>query len=311
MSTSSTAGHLPVVNRHRYLLLAAAATTYLLVSMGGVVCVTGAARGCPDWPGCYGQILPPARPDAIIEFVHRFVALLAGPLIITSAIVGVIKYRSLPWVAWPPVVAIVFTIAVVIFGAFAVLRGLPPVIAAIDFSSALTVLALMVTATVAAFHASSHPALPVRLSFRSGFARLTLVTLAVVFILLVSGIFVGGEGSLARCLGWPLYGAALGSAGSSGWLQTARPVLGVGAAVLVAAIAVQARRSQGAQEPVRSVATAVGVLLLVELLVGVILVALGPSMGLLAIYVALAAAVWALLVALVVLAGLASATATA
>jgi cytochrome c oxidase assembly protein subunit 15 len=295
---------LNIVKGHRFLLLAAALATYLLVTMGGVVCVTGAARGCPDWPGCYGQILPPARPDAVIEFTHRFVALLGGLLIVASAVVGMIRYRRLPWVAWPPAIAIVFTIAVAIFGALVVLRGLPPLLAAVDFSSALTVLALMVTATVAAFYASGHPTHSGRLSLRSGLARLALVTLAVVFVVFVSGIFVGGEGSLARCLGWPLYGPGLGGAGSGAWLQTVRLVLGAAAVLLVAAVVLQARRARSAPAAVRAVGTALGALLMMEIVAGVLLMTVGLSVGLLAIYVALAAAVWAVLVALVVLAGL-------
>ena len=77
-----------ITRQHRYLLLTAAVMTYLLITTGGIVCVTESGLGCPDWPGCYGRILPPKRMDAIIEYTHRLVAALTSPVIIAAAIVG-------------------------------------------------------------------------------------------------------------------------------------------------------------------------------------------------------------------------------
>ncbi len=51
---------------HRVVLISATVLTGVLVTTGGVVCVTESARGCPDWPRCYGQMLPPMRLDAVI-----------------------------------------------------------------------------------------------------------------------------------------------------------------------------------------------------------------------------------------------------
>ena len=62
--------------------------TYLLITMGGIVCVTGSGRACPDWPGCYGRIVPLMRTDAVIEYLHRLVAALTSPFIIAAAVVG-------------------------------------------------------------------------------------------------------------------------------------------------------------------------------------------------------------------------------
>lgn len=41
----------------------------LLVFMGAIVRATGAGLGCPDWPFCYGRVIPPTRAEEI-DFDH-------------------------------------------------------------------------------------------------------------------------------------------------------------------------------------------------------------------------------------------------
>ena len=67
-----------VSKRHCYLLLAATTLTYLIVTMGGLVCATESGRGCPDWPGCYGRLVPMMKIDSIIEFLKTLQVLRPG-----------------------------------------------------------------------------------------------------------------------------------------------------------------------------------------------------------------------------------------
>ena len=293
------------------LLSTASAVTYLLIVMGGVVCMTGSGLGCPDWPMCYGKILPPVNMGAIIETTHRFLAALTSPIIVAAAVMGWRKHRSIWWLSRPPAAAVALVLAVVVFGAFAVLTGLPSIVAAIDVGSALMVLALVLTTWVVARARRDDPALPDRLAFRTPFARLMLSALIAVFLVLVSGRLVADVGSISRCVGWPLYGAVSGAAEVGGALSAARRALGAAAAVLIVAVVIQAwRLHRGRTDIVRGAAT-LAAAFVVETAVGALMQAHGFTMLYGVLYVAAAAGVWASVVVLAVLAAAAPDTSRA
>jgi heme A synthase len=297
-STSDT-----VVTRSHYALLStASAVTYLLLVMGGIVCVTGSGLGCPDWPMCYGKIIPPVDMAAIIETTHRLLAALTSPLIVAAAVMGWWKHSSIRWLSRPPAIAVALVMAVAVFGAFAVLTGLPPIVAAIDVGFALMVLALVLTTWVVARARRDDPTLPDRLTFRTPFARLTLAALTAVFLVLVSGPLVADVGSLARCLGWPLYGVLSGAAEVGGALPPVRRALGALAALLIVAVVVQAWRLHRGHAAIFRGATMLAIAFLVEAAVGALMPARGFTLLYGVIYVAGAVTVWALLVVLAVLA---------
>lgn len=304
MTSETRSNPITIPKWQTYLLLAASAMTGLLIILGGVVCVTTSGKGCPDWPGCYGHILPPLQMDAVIEFTHRLTAALTSPVILAAAIVGWWKARPIRWVSRPPILAIVFLAAVIVFGATAVLYGLPPLLAAADVGSALMVLALMLAATVVAFARRDRPTLPDRLSFRSPFAVLTLVTLAMVFLVLVSTVLVAGKGSLTRCLGWPLLVERLIRNDVPGWPSAARRFAAAAAGLLILAVAVQAWRTQRQHTALLRAATGASLLFLAEAgLQGLLLIS-DLTVWLLLISVTAATGLWAALVITAVLAGL-------
>jgi cytochrome c oxidase assembly protein subunit 15 len=306
MADNSTSDPVSTSPQYRRLLFAASIATFLLIVMGSTVCVTGSAMGCPDWPACHGRAVPPMRLDAIIEYTHRFVALLASPLIFAAAIVGRRKFPSARWATRPSLIAIPFLLAVVVFGAMAVLRGLEPGLAALDLGSALIVLGLMAGGTAAAFFLHDHPAHDGRPSFRTPFAQLTLWTAISVYLVLVSAVLVAASGSLARCLGWPLYSNVWPTVDSMSWLAVTRRVVGGATSLMILVLVVQAWRTQRRETLIPYVATAMGALFLAETLLGAFMASQGASDPLLVLYVALAAATWSLLAVLVVLSGLAA-----
>ncbi|HEY6550078.1 MAG TPA: COX15/CtaA family protein [Solirubrobacterales bacterium] len=60
----------------------------LIVLTGAGVRLTGSGLGCPDWPKCYGQTVPPLDTHAVIEYGNRLLTGFVGLAVIAASILA-------------------------------------------------------------------------------------------------------------------------------------------------------------------------------------------------------------------------------
>jgi heme A synthase len=89
----------------RYLVMTAAIATFLLMVMGNIVRVSGAAQACPDWPTCYGSLGLPFGDAARLQVVHRALAAVSGLLTLAAAVWAWLRFRGANWVSMPLMLA--------------------------------------------------------------------------------------------------------------------------------------------------------------------------------------------------------------
>jgi len=94
--------------------------TYFLIFTGGLVRVSGAGLGCPDWPKCFGRWIPPMSYQQLpadfdpnlfnftlawIAYINRLVGVIVGLLIAVLAVWAIIKYHKKIKILVPSILA--------------------------------------------------------------------------------------------------------------------------------------------------------------------------------------------------------------
>jgi len=290
----------------RSLLLATSIVLFLLIVLGGIVRVTESGGACPDWPTCFGRFTLPTGENAMLDYSHRLVTLLASGLLVASLVVARRTEIKNALIIKPLTGGVVLMVIQVILGA-ALSLGLSPAWpglgSGLHLALSLMILSCALIATVAALYKDKDEGYPLRLIYRSSFSRWSLATLISMFILLVSGVIVAGSEIPAACSSWPVCSGSLLTLSPEGWLNMAHRMLVLGTGLLVGNLFVRAWRSQRTQTPVIVATTTMAVLFFSQALLGAKMVAGFPDY-LLGLHEATAVATWAAITIQVVTIGL-------
>lgn len=110
----------------RKLLSALAIVTLFLVCLGSYVRVTGAGLSCPDWPLCYGQVVPKLEYGVAQEVLHRAIASVV--VVLTLLLVVVLRRSPLRRLRAMSILLFLLVIVQAVFGGLTVLIRLDPIV---------------------------------------------------------------------------------------------------------------------------------------------------------------------------------------
>lgn len=274
----------------RVLAVAATATTFLLVGIGGLVRATGSGLGCPGWPRCFGRWVPPLEYHAVIEYTHRLVAAVTVVLIGTLAVVAWRRYRDVPRVFLPAVGSLGVVLVQAGLGAMVVEGRLAALLVTAHLATAMALVAVLAYVTVAAYAPDRRSAGTV-----DGLTWMARAAAAATFALLIVGAYVRGEGAGRAFTDWPLMDGRLLPPLRSfeAALHFGHRLLALAVGVLVVALAARALRVGG---PVAALAAIGAGLFVAQVAVGAVTVWTGLAPAAVVAHVSLAALTWGALV---------------
>lgn len=194
---------------------AAAVLAFIVITMGAWVRLTDAGLGCPDWPGCFGQLLvPESKQDlarvadefdgAVVEtgkawreMIHRYAASTLGLLILILAALGWRNRRD----PAQPVVIPLLLVGLVLFqgllGMWTVTLLLQPVIVMGHLLGGMSILTLLTWLALTTRRGIG------RRQRRSGLEGLALAALLVTFAQIALGGWTSTNYAALACPDFP------------------------------------------------------------------------------------------------------------
>jgi cytochrome c oxidase assembly protein subunit 15 len=169
-----------------------------LVAIGGATRVMEAGLACPDWPLCYGVLLPGRQMNlqVFLEWFHRLDAFVVGIALLVMAGVAIWKRRVLPgWFSTAAVLALLLVAGQGALGALTVTQLLAAPMVTAHLGTALLLVGLL-----SAVQQGLQPAAPGASPLPLWWRGLALMALLAVFSQCLLGGAMASQWAADRCL---------------------------------------------------------------------------------------------------------------
>jgi protoheme IX farnesyltransferase len=203
--------------------------TYLTILIGGFTRGSGAGLGCgDDWPLCRGQVFPDwSNALMVIEWGHRYVALLAGIAILATAVAAWRHHREDTRIVWAATLAAILLPIQAMLGAVTVWEHLAPWWSAAHMGTASALFGAVVAVTIFAHNppgrsattpgpdraAGPDPRAAGEEDVLSDYASMTKPRIVALLVAMgFTGMMLAPEGLSVAEAFWTLLGGALGAA---------------------------------------------------------------------------------------------------
>ena len=285
----------------RVVVVAAILSAFFQVTLGGVVRVTDSGLGCPDWPLCHGQIIPPFDTATLIEYSHRLSGSVLGLLVIATTAIAWMRFRANRLVWYMSVSALVLVIVAGILGGITVLTELAWQYRLLHLAIAEILVACLIVAAIAGWNPYSTTPTAANSEQADSLKSLIIASIVGAFVLILSGSYMVGEGYGTSCATWPL---CRGSILPEGWayiVHMGHRYIAAIVGVVILWTAWTAWGSAPAHSPTRIAAACLGAAFALQIVVGAFVIWSGFTADLKATHLSLATLVWVGLVSLTAL----------
>lgn len=205
------------LNWLRYLSLAGAVFTAVVILVGAWTRLVDAGLGCPDWPGCYGALAVPDAgtaalhsPDtplevskAWVEMTHRYLASSLGLLVVSLVVIGARLRRR---TGYPWRLSLVLLAAILLqgaFGAFTVTLKLWPQVVTLHLLGGIGLLTLFLWLHLRLSLCWRNQAPQYRMASASRLGRAWWLVIALLVAQLLLGGWTSSNYAGLACLGFP------------------------------------------------------------------------------------------------------------
>lgn len=145
----------------RKLVLLGAVLALCVVVLGAYVRLTDAGLGCPDWPGCYGELTVPESEAAILnaqtayphstvevgkawrEMAHRYLAGTLGLIVLAVFVLGWRAKKEIRTSVWVPTFLVALVVFQALLGMWTVTMLLKPAIVSSHLLGGMATLAVL------------------------------------------------------------------------------------------------------------------------------------------------------------------------